>query len=129
MKIVNVSSIARVNGSDFDVNCWLTSRAWTWATWALERLGIGKLARTCAYSLTIGRLELYILDHSRPDYVSLTVQENARIQRNWTSTERARYVQSKRAIAHLANGERKRAKAQLALEFGLNPEPYLTKEE
>ena len=125
MQIVNVSSIARVNGSDLDYNLWLSSRGWTWATWALRRLGIGKLARMRAYSVTIGRLELFILDASRPDYVSLAVQESARLQRLWTESERMRYVQAKRAIAHLENGERKTTKAKLALEFGLSPEPYL----
>jgi len=124
MKLVNVSSIAKVNGSDLDVNCWLTSRAWAWATWALGRLGIGRLARMRAYSVTIGRLELYILDASRPDYVSIAVQDNARLQRLWTSAERARFLAAKGKIAHLENGERKAAKAQLALEFGLSPEPY-----
>ena len=124
MQIVNVSSIARVNGSDLDYSLWLSSWAWQWATRALGRLGIGRLARMRAYSVTIGRLELFILDQDRPDYVSIAAQENARIQRNWTSAERARFLAAKGKIAHLENGERKAAKAQLALEFGLSPEPY-----
>lgn len=123
MRLQNVSGLS-VQNSDYDYNLWVSPRVWTLATKALKRLGIGSLARATTYRLTIGRLELFLIDSARPDYVTLAVAENSRIMHNWTSAERKRYLDAKRGLEHLSGFERKQAKANLALMFGLSAEPY-----
>ena len=123
MRLQNVSGLA-VKGSDIDYNLWLASRTWELVTGILARLRIGQMKRARAYVIEVGRLEIFIVDRDRPDYVTLIVEENARTQREWTRAEKDRFVAAKRQIENLENGERKAAKELLVEQFGLCNEPY-----
>ncbi|MCK9599806.1 MAG: hypothetical protein M0R06_12255 [Sphaerochaeta sp.] len=120
----NVSSPYRTSGSDIDLELWLSATLFEIVVAVLDTLGVGGYKRSKTYRLSCGKVELFLIDASAPDEVTLALQHNLRTMRGWDAVVAAQYLAQKSLIAHLTGTDRKHAKAQLAVAFGLNPIVY-----
>ena len=120
----NVSSPFRTAGSDVDLELWLSATLFEIAVAVLDTLGIGGYKRARTYRLSFGMVELFLIDASAPDEVTLALQSNLRTMRGWNDTTAPLYAEWKETLSSLRGSERKAAKAAVARMFGLNPIVY-----
>ena len=122
--IRNVSSPFRTAGSDVDLELWLSATLFEIVVAVLDTLGIGGYKRSKTYRLACGNVELFLIDASAPDEVTLALQSNLRTMRGWSHTTAALYAEWKETLSSLRGSGRKVAKAAVARMFGLNPIVY-----
>lgn len=120
----NVSSPYRTAGSDVDLELWLSATLFEIVVAVLDTLGIGGYKRSRTYRIAFGNVELFVIDASAPDEVTLALQSNLRTMRNWDNSTSACYAEWKSTLSHLSGVQRKVAKAAVARMFGLNPIVY-----
>jgi len=124
MRVSDVSGIVRTAGSDYDVNVWLSNRAWKAVTKLLSAVGVGAWRRPETYRVGIGPVEVFFVNEANPDTTTLAVESNIAAQRAWDYVTLCKYTHAKRSIAHLTGTQRKQEKARLAGMFDLNPCVY-----
>lgn len=124
MKLKNVSSPIRTQGSDLDLELSCNPTEFHIVSRTLTAFGIGTMVRNLTYRVAVFNIELYIIDATRPDEITQAVHNNHNTMMQWDNETRSRYRTDKLAISHLAGDARKRAKARLAEKHGLNPCVY-----
>ncbi len=120
----NVSSPFVVANSDTDLEAWMPSWAWTLLTAVLATLGIGHAKRDRTYRVAWGNTELFLIDSSRPDGVTIALSHNLATMRTWDSATAATYMEWKQLLSSLCGVERKAAKAAVARLFSLDSSVY-----
>lgn len=128
MVIENASSVARVQGSDWDFAVWLGDSAWS----LISRLAGSKVQdNQVRVSFTLGRLEVdaYLVPFSNPGRYTVAAVKSARIQRAWDTNTRRLYARKKASLAHLTGQARKVAKAELNKQFDLPTLQYTSSEQ
>jgi hypothetical protein len=120
----NVSSPFAVSGSDTDLELWMPAGLWAFVVAVLATLGLGHLKRSRTYRIACGSVELFLIDATQPDEVTIALAHNLATMREWGAVAKAQYLSAKESVAHLQGTDRKHAKADLAVRFGLNPIVY-----
>lgn len=120
----NVSSPFRTVGSDVDLELWLSTTLFEIVVAVLDTLGIGGYKRSKTYRLSFGKVELFLIDASAPDEVTLALAHNLAVMRSWNSDTAALYLKCKAQLDYLQGQPRKQYKAVLGKMFSLNPIVY-----
>lgn len=120
----NVSSPFRTAGSDVDLELWLSATLFEIVVAVLDTLGIGGYKRSRTYRLALGNVELFVIDASAPDEVTLALAHNLAVMRSWNADTAALYLKCKAQLDYLQWQPRKQYKAVLGKMFGLNPIVY-----
>lgn len=121
----NVSSPFTVAGSDVDLEWWMPTWCWSMITALFAALHIGHAKRSKTYRVELSPLcEMFFIDADAPDEVTLALQHNLATMRGWDEAGKAAYLAAKERISDLQGPDRKHAKAELAVRFGLNPIVY-----
>ena len=125
--IENVSSPFAVPGSDVDYNVYVGPGDWAALTEVFEDEGFGELVRPGVWRVEPAQdVEVFICTSGVPyDDLSRVVCRNVAAMKMWPQEIAFRYENEKMRISHLRGWERKRAKAELAVRFGLDPSPYM----
>lgn len=125
VQLKNVSSPFVVSGSDTDLELWMPARLWAFVVAVLATLNIGHLKRHRTYRIAFGTsVELFLIDASQPDEITLALAHNLAIMRSWNSDTAALYLKCKNQLSYLEGDARKAYKANMACMFGLNPSVY-----
>lgn len=125
MQLKNVSSPFRTQNSDYDLQAELPSFLFDVVTKFCQTVGIGAMKRDSVYRIELSStIEVFILPSDHSDMVTFALENNLVTMKNWNTEIKLNYLEEKAKIANLQGKERKMAKAQLALRFGLNPVVY-----
>jgi hypothetical protein len=118
----NVSSPFRTAGSDVDLELWLSATLFEIVVAVLDTLGIGGYKRSKTYRLSFGKVELFLIDASNPDEVTLALAHNLSVMRSWDAATAELYLKCK--VQNDVLSHSKAYKAAMAKMFGLNPIVY-----
>lgn len=124
MFVRNVSG-PKAPGSDIDLEAWIPGFAYKFLEKVFTRV-IKPVFTGSKIRVEISKdLEIFIINEDNPDPITLAVEENRKIFLSWPPEVFRSYEAAKlEKVATFSGKERKKAKAGLALEFGLNPAPW-----